>query len=185
MDVTLVVVGGKTNISEVKLSLPTVIGRGHDCKLKLPQPLVSRRHCELFERDGQLFVRDLGSMNGTYVGSERIEEAELPHEGLLTLGAVTFRALYAPDDTVSLDDATHHDLGGETKSNLQVEQSVEIAGPMDPVEIAGFDEFRNHHNDMTQRAPSSADPDQPTVDVVDFVLPPVVGDAADDAARTE
>ena len=67
MDVTLVVVGGKTHTSEVKLSLPTVIGRGHECKLKLPQPLVSRRHCELFEQDGRLFVRDLGSMNGTYV----------------------------------------------------------------------------------------------------------------------
>ena len=152
MDVTLVVVGGKTNTSEVKISLPTVIGRGHECKLKLPQPLVSRRHCELFAQDGRLFVRDLGSMNGTYVGSERIGEAELPHEGLLTVGAVTFRALYNPLSPISQDDATHHDFAAETKSDIEVEQSVEMAGPMDPVEIAGFEQFRDDHNDLTQPA---------------------------------
>jgi len=185
MDVTLVVVGGKTTTSEVKLALPTVIGRGNDCKLKLPQPLVSRRHCELFERDGRLFVRDLGSMNGTYVGSERIGEAELPHEGLLTIGAVTFRALYQPAGSISQADATHHDFDSETKSDLKVEQSVEIAGPMDPVEIAGFEQFRDHHNDLTQRAPSPTDADQPTVDVVDFALPPAIGEAPKDASRID
>ncbi len=185
MDVTLVVVGGKTNTSEVKLSLPTVIGRGHECKLKLPQPLVSRRHCELFEQGGRLFVRDLGSMNGTYVGRERVGEAELPHEGLLTIGAVTFRALYQAAAPISSDDATNHDFGAETKSDAEVDQSVEIAGPMEPVEIEGFEQFRDHQNDLTERGPSPVDADQSTVDVVDFVLPPVVGEAPEDAKPAE
>lgn len=185
MDVTLVVVGGKTTTSEVKLSLPTVIGRGHECKLKLPQPLVSRRHCELFERGGRLFVRDLGSMNGTYVGRERVAEAELPHEGLLTIGAVTFRALYQTPAPVSSDDATNHDFAADTKTDAEVDQSVEIAGPMDPVEIEGFEQFRDRQNDLTERAPSPVDEDPSTVDVVDFVLPPVVGEAPEDARSAE
>ena len=185
MDVTLVVVGGKTKTAEVKLSLPTVIGRGNECKLKLLQPLVSRRHCELFEQDGRLFVRDLGSMNGTYVGSDRIGEVELPHEGLLTVGAVTFRALYDPSVTISSDDATHHDFGTETKSDVEVPQSVKIAEPMDPLEIDEFEQFRDRHNDLTQRAPSPVEADVPTVDSVDVALPPVVGEAPKDAARTD
>jgi predicted component of type VI protein secretion system len=61
----------------------------------LPHPLVSRQHCELFETNGRLMVRDLGSLNGTFVNNERISEAALPPGELLTVGAVTFRAVYS------------------------------------------------------------------------------------------
>jgi pSer/pThr/pTyr-binding forkhead associated (FHA) protein len=63
--------------------------------LTLPHPLVSRRHCELFEKAGVLHVRDLKSLNGTYVDSQRIEgTSELHPDQLLTIGNVTFRAIY-------------------------------------------------------------------------------------------
>ena len=69
----LVVVGGDAKAKEVDLRLPTVIGRGREVSLTLPHPLVSRRHTELFEKDGYLYVKDLGSLNGTYVNNRRIE----------------------------------------------------------------------------------------------------------------
>ena len=97
----LVVVGGDAKAKEVDLKLPTVIGRGREASLTLPHPLVSRRHTELFEKDGYLYVKDLGSLNGTYVNNRRIESEQcLAPNQLLTLGNVTFRALYdAADDT--------------------------------------------------------------------------------------
>jgi len=95
LKVKLVVVGGDAKSKEVDLRLPTVIGRGRDVTLTLPHPLVSRRHTELFEKDGRLFVKDLGSLNGTYVNNRRIEaEQRLAPNELLTLGNVTFRAIY-------------------------------------------------------------------------------------------
>ena len=95
MEAKLVVVGGEAKTAEIKLKLPTVVGRGRDASLTLPHPLVSRQHCEIFDSDGKLFVRDLGSLNGTYVNNERIEgERELPSGVLLTIGTVTFRAVY-------------------------------------------------------------------------------------------
>ena len=91
----VIVGGGDAKVSEIQLHLPTTIGRSRDAKVKLPHPLVSRQHCEVFERDGQLFVRDLGSLNGTYVDSQKIEtEQALQPNHLLTLGTVTFRAIY-------------------------------------------------------------------------------------------
>jgi hypothetical protein len=60
----------------------------------LPHPLVSRQHCELYETEGRLMVRDLGSLNGTFINNERISDAPLPSGELLTVGAVTFRAMY-------------------------------------------------------------------------------------------
>lgn len=91
----VIVGGGDARVSEIQLQLPTTIGRSREAKVKLPHPLVSRKHCEVFERDGQLYVRDLGSLNGTYVDSQKIEAEQLlqPNQ-LLTLGTVTFRAIY-------------------------------------------------------------------------------------------
>jgi len=99
----LVVVGGDAKAKQVTLNLPTVIGRGKDVTLTLPHALVSRKHTEIFEKDGWLFVKDLGSLNGTYVNNRRIKEAQkLPPNHLLTLGNVTFRAVYeAPVEAVS------------------------------------------------------------------------------------
>lgn len=100
MKAKLVVVGGDAKAAEVSLRLPTVIGRGRDVSLTLPHPLVSRRHCEIFESGGQLFVRDLGSLNGTFVGNDRVTESPLPPGELLTVGTVTFRAVYEVNGAV-------------------------------------------------------------------------------------
>lgn len=95
----LVVVGGEVKSAEIKLRLPSTIGRGRGATIMLPHPLVSRQHCELFETNGRLMVRDLGSLNGTFVNNERISEAPLPPGELLTVGAVTFRAVYDSQET--------------------------------------------------------------------------------------
>jgi predicted component of type VI protein secretion system len=95
LNVTLVVVGGDVKTPEVKLRLPSTVGRGRDCSIMLRHPLVSRQHCELFEVSGALMVRDLGSLNGTFVNNQRIEgDAPLQPGQLLTVGTVTFRAMY-------------------------------------------------------------------------------------------
>jgi predicted component of type VI protein secretion system len=93
----LVVVGGEVKTAEIKLRLPSTIGRGRGATIMLPHPLVSRTHCELYESDGRLMVRDLGSLNGTFVNNERVTEAPLPSGVLLTVGTVTFRAVYESD----------------------------------------------------------------------------------------
>lgn len=139
MQVKLVVVGGHDKAQEIRLKLPTIIGRGKGCTLRLPHPLVSRQHCEIFEMEGRLVVRDLGSLNGTFVNNQRITEAELPHGDLLTIGSVTFRAVYAADTTTSpIDktktvmmrpgDATISDLPA-TKSPAQTDESPDDAEP--------------------------------------------------------
>jgi predicted component of type VI protein secretion system len=107
LNVTLVVVGGDVKTPEVKLRLPSTVGRGRDCSIMLRHPLVSRQHCELFEASGGLMVRDLGSLNGTFVNNQRIDgDAPLQPGQLLTIGTVTFRAMYEMGATDSAPPTT-------------------------------------------------------------------------------
>lgn len=132
LNARLVVVGGDAKKTEVQLKLPTVIGRGKEAGLTVPHALVSRRHTEIFQRDGRLFVRDLGSLNGTYVNNTRIEgDQPLEPDQLLTLGNITFRAVYEVEslppvsaatstETVSIDEAKTLD-GVVVKDVLQIQ----------------------------------------------------------------
>jgi predicted component of type VI protein secretion system len=99
MEAKLLVVAGDADRTDVDLKLPTVIGRSREADITIAHPLVSRRHCEITEGDeGQLEVRDLGSLNGTFVGQNRVEKSALPPGALLTVGAITFRAAYGNYD---------------------------------------------------------------------------------------
>jgi len=138
MDAKLVVVGGDAKATEIKLKLPTVIGRGRGASLTLPHPLVSRKHCEIFESKGYLIVRDMGSLNGTFIDNERITEAVLPPGGLLMLGTVTFRVEYDPPIGEPIEDAGAQAAPQEPEIGLAPvddEQPLEAVGePLDVVD---------------------------------------------------
>ena len=55
----------------------TSTGRHPDSHIFLDDVTVSRRHAEFYRHGDRFTVRDVGSLNGTYVNRERIEEAEL------------------------------------------------------------------------------------------------------------
>ncbi|HVH41144.1 MAG TPA: GGDEF domain-containing protein [Labilithrix sp.] len=55
-----------------------VIGRGTDADVWVEDGGVSRRHARITcQPDGRYFVEDLGSTNGTFIGSQRIQVAEI------------------------------------------------------------------------------------------------------------
>lgn len=55
----------------------TEVGRRPDSDIFLDDVTVSRRHAEFYRTPRGFTVRDVGSLNGTYVNRERIEEASL------------------------------------------------------------------------------------------------------------
>jgi pSer/pThr/pTyr-binding forkhead associated (FHA) protein len=48
------------------------MGRAATCQLPLDDSYVSQLHARMFRRDGQLFVEDLGSTNGTYLNRKKV-----------------------------------------------------------------------------------------------------------------
>ncbi|PJB83516.1 MAG: hypothetical protein CO090_01045 [Acidobacteria bacterium CG_4_9_14_3_um_filter_49_7] len=51
------------------------ISRGTDCHLIVNDLMVSSLHLTIFEQDGQVYVRDEGSVNGTFLNGEALSSA--------------------------------------------------------------------------------------------------------------
>ena len=72
----VVIVEGANAGEEVSLDdAPLLIGRGSDAAIRLDDDYVSTRHAQIAASGDQWYVEDLGSTNGTYVGSTRITQA--------------------------------------------------------------------------------------------------------------
>lgn len=93
-----VVVRGPLAGARYVLDAETVsIGRHPDADLLLDDVTVSRHHAEVRRRDNQLLLVDMGSLNGTYVGSHRIEEHPLVMGDQVQIGR--FKLVYVAADS--------------------------------------------------------------------------------------
>jgi len=76
----------------------TTLGRHPGSGIFLDDVTVSRRHAEIEHHpDGPFSVRDVGSLNGTYLNRERIEAASLDHGDELQVGM--FRLVFLTEAT--------------------------------------------------------------------------------------
>ena len=74
-----------------------VIGRERGCDIRVPDPLVSRRHALVWRSGDGWAIEDLGSHNGLYVNSRRCEGmARLRAGDELRLGATTWIVVPMP-----------------------------------------------------------------------------------------
>jgi predicted component of type VI protein secretion system len=107
MRVSLVVAAGAHEGKVIALTGPQfLIGRDQQCHLRPASPAISKLHCAVFLRDGQVYVKDFGSTNGTLVNDEVVQGAEVPVEdgASLRVGPLEFRvrverAAARPDGT--------------------------------------------------------------------------------------
>jgi EAL domain-containing protein (putative c-di-GMP-specific phosphodiesterase class I) len=72
--------------------VPFSVGRRPGCSMQLNYKTISGNHAELTSINGQLWVEDLTSTNGTYVNGRRIAEATpLREEDLIQFADIAFR----------------------------------------------------------------------------------------------
>lgn len=95
MQLRLRVIGGKNDGRELEIKVPEfIIGRGEGVNLRPKSDLISRHHCAVLLEDGQAFIKDLESRNGTHLNGERIEgKVKLQVGDLLRVGRLQFEVL--------------------------------------------------------------------------------------------
>jgi pSer/pThr/pTyr-binding forkhead associated (FHA) protein len=104
MKLSLVVLtAGKAQGQAIPVKLSQfIIGRDPQCNLRPASALISKRHCALLIKSGQVFVRDFDSTNGTFVNDEPVKgEVPIKHEDVLKVGPLTFRIQIEGQPSVS------------------------------------------------------------------------------------
>lgn len=81
----------RCNISTEKVKIGRKAGV---CNIALADKAVSGEHCEVYARSGKIYIRDLGSSNGTFVDGRKIDsETELRTGTILKLGKTEYRVM--------------------------------------------------------------------------------------------
>jgi hypothetical protein len=68
----------------------TTIGRSPDCDIFLDDVTVSRRHSVVAVSGDRFVIEDLGSLNGTFLNRQRIEQAPLTDDDEVQIGKYRF-----------------------------------------------------------------------------------------------
>lgn len=94
--------------SEITHDLPeekTSVGRTSENQLHIADISVSTRHAEIIFENANFYVRDLGSTNGTFVNSSKIQSAVLNHGDEVRFGSVACLFLSENADSATTPDA--------------------------------------------------------------------------------
>ena len=199
MNVDLLVYKDGQPLRTVSVSLPVIIGRGTGATFTIKHPLLSRKHCEVFEDNGSIQIRDLASLNGTFVNGKRVDStASISSGDQIKLGAVVMDIKYSEGQTEGdpaaeqkvEDQEDAFDLGAVETADTEVMGSQEIVEDTvllpqeDPDETADFprDEVSESAGDESgmvdlgdfevSSAATESDAEQPALDLADFEVSP-------------
>ncbi|HPF99643.1 MAG TPA: FHA domain-containing protein [Kiritimatiellia bacterium] len=116
---------------------PITIGRSPEADVVVLDEKASRIHCGVRLWDGEFYIKDLKSRNGTFVNDQRIEVAKLKPSDRIRIGSISF--LFEQDPTkstgVALQEMEQEMAQGKGYSTIL----QEIVGKMDdqPPQEAG------------------------------------------------
>jgi predicted component of type VI protein secretion system len=83
----------------------TLVGRQQElCDVVIERSSISKLHCLLVRTDGLLFLRDLGSTNGTKVNGQRVVRGALLPGDELSFASEKYRVEMGPDVPEPEDD---------------------------------------------------------------------------------
>ena len=71
------------------------VGRGQESSIFLDDVTVSRKHAEIVHGEGGYRIRDVGSLNGTYVNRVRVDAVDLRNGDEIQVGKYRFRFVFS------------------------------------------------------------------------------------------
>lgn len=119
----------------------TIVGRKRGvCDIFIDRSSISKLHCMIVKTDGLLFIRDLGSTNGTKVNGQRVTRGALLPGDELAFANAKYKVHLGPDDP----DMVEHDAGTEVmiampKRQHQEDRMDDSDGDVRPAKISYSD----------------------------------------------
>jgi hypothetical protein len=111
---------------------PIVIGRAPECSIRCNDPRMSRAHARFYvDQMGNLYIEDLGSANGVFVGPHKVQVSLVPPGEYVLVGSVMFRQLAADGllpPPIGVNGTLAQWLEVERKARLSAEQERDAYG---------------------------------------------------------
>lgn len=135
----------------------SVIGRDSNCKLPLVYPTVSRRHCEVWAEDNNVYVRDLKSVNGTFVNGREVRKQQLQPGDVLQIGPLMLQVVRAVESGEKVFDVGFDQestpIPGEMRKTLEIVNLAARDQEIVKLLVEGYTEKQVAvHTKMTQNA---------------------------------
>src|SRR5204863_7240225 len=84
---SLRILNGSLENQEIELTPdPMTVGRSSACNIRIGDAGVSSKHAKLWCEDGNDFVMDMGSTNGTFVNEKDVDREQLTDGDVMTFG---------------------------------------------------------------------------------------------------
>jgi adenylate cyclase len=182
MAAKLILLGGDHPV-EHPLSSFNTLGRHPDNSIQVLDRIVSKEHSRItLGPDGRYVVRDVGSLNGTFVNGEKVSERVLKSGDQISLGNTTYRFTEdRPQDKVPLRKVTMtpDQVQSQVQSTLSASSRFLPAADIKDVAIlrADYEKLRIAH-ELSQRLSMEADLDTLLQKIVDEAFQLIRADRA-------
>lgn len=113
-----------------------VIGRSSELEMVLVEDMVSRKHARIVVTDGNIFLEDLGSTNGSFVNGERITKAQLSEGDRVLIGTSIIK-LVSTESAGTVEEAKQQMADAADAASLKPvgEQSSTMSGSIAEVPV--------------------------------------------------
>jgi signal transduction histidine kinase/pSer/pThr/pTyr-binding forkhead associated (FHA) protein len=98
------------------------IGRDVNQRVRLHDTEVSRRHAELHRREGQYWLRDLGSANGTFVNNQKVSDSPLQPGDQILIGQTVL--VYHTGQPSTPDDSLARRISLIARNDLELSSAI-------------------------------------------------------------
>lgn len=114
-------ISGKYQGGEFPLEMDReiLIGRSSDLDMVLVEDMVSRQHSRITTHNGELYIEDLGSTNGTFVNGEKVSKKRLKEGDRILVGTSIIKLVAASEHS-----SPGNDLRDPVTGALLTPQSV-------------------------------------------------------------
>src|SRR5438309_1060413 len=108
------ILNGSLENQEIELTPdPMVVGRSSACNIRIADAGVSSKHAKVWCEDGQYFVMDMGSTNGTFVNEKDVDREQLNDGDVITFGMT--KAAFTGDKPKARVNPSRGETGGTAR----------------------------------------------------------------------